>query len=41
MQERIKNCVSQVIEESVGTRGEGVYLIDIKVKGFTYLLSNT
>jgi ribosome maturation factor RimP len=33
MQERIKNCVSQVIEESVGTRGEGVYLIDIKVKG--------
>ena len=33
MQERIRNCVSQVIEESVGTRGEGVYLIDIKVKG--------
>ncbi|NTV05882.1 MAG: ribosome maturation factor RimP [Chlorobiaceae bacterium] len=33
MQERIKNCVSQVLAESVGTRGEGAYLIDIKVKG--------
>ena len=33
MQERIKNCVSRVIEESVGTRGEGAYLIDIQVKG--------
>jgi ribosome maturation factor RimP len=33
MQERIRNCVSQVIEESVGTRGEGAYLIDIKIKG--------
>jgi ribosome maturation factor RimP len=33
MQERISNCVSQVIAESVGTRGEGAYLIDIKVKG--------
>jgi ribosome maturation factor RimP len=33
MQERIRNCVSQVIAESDGTRGEGAYLIDIKVKG--------
>ena len=33
MQERISNCVLQVIEESEGTRGEGVYLIDLKVKG--------
>lgn len=33
MQERIRNCVSRVIAESVGTRGEGAYLIDIKVKG--------
>ncbi len=33
MQERIRNCVSRVITESVGTRGEGAYLIDIKVKG--------
>jgi ribosome maturation factor RimP len=33
MQERISNCVSQVLAESVGTRGEGAYLIDIKVKG--------
>ncbi|TLU85819.1 MAG: ribosome maturation factor RimP [Chlorobium sp.] len=33
MQERIVNCVLQVITESVGTRGEGVYLIDLKVKG--------
>jgi ribosome maturation factor RimP len=33
MQERINNCVLQVIAESVGTRGEGAYLIDISVKG--------
>ncbi len=33
MQERISNCVSQVLAESAGTRGEGAYLIDIKVKG--------
>ncbi len=33
MQERINNCVSRVIGESAGTRGEGAYLIDIKVKG--------
>ncbi len=33
MQERIKNCVLQIIEESVGTRGEGAYFIDLKVKG--------
>ena len=33
MQERISNCVLQVIAESEGTRGEGVYLIDLKVKG--------
>ena len=33
MQERIRNCVSRVIAESAGTRGEGAYLIDIKVKG--------
>ena len=33
MQERVKNCVTQVIAESAGTRGEGAYLIDVKVKG--------
>ena len=33
MQEGIRNCVLRVIAESVGTRGEGAYLIDIKVKG--------
>lgn len=33
MQERITNCVSGIIAESVGTRGEGAYLVDIKVKG--------
>jgi len=33
MQERIKNCVLQIIAESVGTRGEGAYLVDVKVKG--------
>ncbi|MEI6756430.1 MAG: ribosome maturation factor RimP [Chlorobium sp.] len=33
MQERINNCVSRIIAESVGTRGEGIYLIDLKVKG--------
>ncbi len=33
MKERISNCVLQVIAESGGTRGEGVYLIDLKVKG--------
>ena len=33
MQELISNCVLQVIAESDGTRGEGVYLIDLKVKG--------
>ncbi len=33
MQERISNCVLEVIAESEGTRGEGVYLIDLKVKG--------
>lgn len=33
MQERINSYVSQVIAESEGTRGEGAYLIAIKVKG--------
>jgi ribosome maturation factor RimP len=33
MQERISSYVSQVIAESAGTRAEGAYLIDIKVKG--------
>ncbi len=33
MQERIRNCVLQIIAESVGTRGEGTYFIDVTVKG--------
>jgi len=33
MQERISSCVLQIIAESAGTRGEGAYLIDVKVKG--------
>jgi len=33
MQERVRNCVSQIIADSVGTRGEGAYFIDVKVKG--------
>ncbi len=33
MQERINNCVLQVIAESVGTRGEGAYFIDLRIKG--------
>ncbi|MCX6178382.1 MAG: ribosome maturation factor RimP [Chlorobiales bacterium] len=33
MQERIKNCVLQIIAESTGTRGEGAYFIDVTVKG--------
>jgi len=33
MQERIRDCVLQIIADSVGTRGEGAYLIDVKVKG--------
>jgi ribosome maturation factor RimP len=33
MQERIKNCVLQIIAESSGTRGEGAYLVDLTVKG--------
>ena len=33
MQERIKNCVLQIISESVGTRGEGAYFIDVTIKG--------
>jgi ribosome maturation factor RimP len=33
MQERIHNCVLQVIAESVGTRGEGAYFIDLRIKG--------
>jgi ribosome maturation factor RimP len=33
MQERISSYVSEVIAESAGTRGEGAYVIDIKVKG--------
>ena len=33
MQERIRNCVLQIIAESVGTRGEGAYFIDVTVKG--------
>ena len=33
MQERIRNCVLQIIAESAGTRGEGAYFIDVTVKG--------
>jgi len=33
MQERISNCVLQIIAESAGTRGEGAYLIAVKVMG--------
>ncbi|NTW68361.1 MAG: ribosome maturation factor RimP [Chlorobiaceae bacterium] len=33
MQERIRSCVLQIIDGSVGTRGEGAYLVDLKVKG--------
>ncbi|MEI6692510.1 MAG: ribosome maturation factor RimP [Chlorobium sp.] len=33
MLERIRNCVLQIIAESIGTRGEGAYFIDLKVKG--------
>ncbi len=33
MQERISNCLHQIIAESAGTRGEGAYLLDVKVKG--------
>ena len=33
MQERINNCVTEVLAETAGTRGEGAYLIDINVKG--------
>jgi ribosome maturation factor RimP len=33
MQERIRNCVLQIIAESVGTRGEGAYFVDVTIKG--------
>ena len=33
MQERVRNCVLQIIADSVGTRGEGAYFIDVTVKG--------
>jgi ribosome maturation factor RimP len=33
MQERINNCVLQIIADAQGTRGEGIYLVDLKVKG--------
>ncbi len=33
MQERIRNIVLQLVAESVGTRGEGAYLVDVKVMG--------
>jgi ribosome maturation factor RimP len=33
MQERINNCVLRILAESSGTRGEGAYLVDLKVKG--------
>ncbi|MEI7694469.1 MAG: ribosome maturation factor RimP [Chlorobium sp.] len=33
MRERISNVVLQIVAESVGTRGEGAYLVDVKVKG--------
>ena len=33
MQERVRNCVLQIIADSVGTRGEGAYFIDATVKG--------
>ena len=33
MQERINYYVQQVIDAAVGTKGEGAYLLDLKVKG--------
>ncbi|NHQ59902.1 ribosome maturation factor RimP [Chlorobium sp. BLA1] len=33
MQERIRSSVLQIIDGSAGTRGEGAYLVDLKVKG--------
>ncbi len=33
MQERINSHVLQAIAESAGTRGEGIYLVSLKVKG--------
>ncbi|MBN1279539.1 MAG: ribosome maturation factor RimP [Chlorobiaceae bacterium] len=33
MEEKIKRCILQVLESSAGTRGEGVYLVRLQVKG--------
>jgi len=33
MQERIRNSVLHIIDGAAGTRGEGAYLVDCKVKG--------
>ncbi len=33
MQERINYYVQQVMDASVGTKGEGAYLLDLKIKG--------
>lgn len=33
MEEKIKRCILQVLESSAGTRGEGVYLVRVQVKG--------
>lgn len=33
MEEKIRRCILQVLESSTGTKGEGVYLIRVQVKG--------
>lgn len=33
MEEKIKACVLQVLESAAGTKGEGVYLVRVRVKG--------
>jgi len=33
MEEKIKRCILKVLESSAGTRGEGVYLVRLQVKG--------
>ncbi len=33
MEEKIKRCVLRVLERSQGTKGEGVYLVRLQVKG--------
>lgn len=33
MEEKIKACVLQALESAAGTKGEGVYLVSVRVKG--------